>query len=75
MMILRSSNEQEDRIAGKKKQYSIEALLKLVHLKYIFVSTPIVYEKKKKKGKGQKKKNGGGLKPSNQFGCNAEKLK
>ena len=40
----------------KKKQYSIEALLKLVHLKYIFVSTPIVYEKKKKKGKGQKKK-------------------
>lgn len=56
MMILRSSNEQEDRIAGKKKQYSIEALLKLVHLKYIFVSTPIVYEKKKKKEKVRKKK-------------------
>ena len=56
MMILRSSNEQEDRIAGKKKQYSIEALLKLVHLKYIFVSTPIVYEKKKKKEKVKKKK-------------------
>ena len=55
-MILRSSNEQEDRIAGKKKQYSIEALLKLVHLKYIFVSTPIVYEKKKKKEKVRKKK-------------------
>lgn len=55
MMILRSGDEQDDRIVGKKKQYSIEALLKLVHLRYIFVSTPIVYEKKKKE-KVRKKK-------------------